>query len=454
MWVILFASFAMNFLTGVIDPYGVVYVELIDYFQDGHALAAWPGAIFGSVMSLSGPLVSAVSNKFGLRVVALTGCLLVTGGFVISSFANGIPMLCVGYGVLVGTGISFVDITVQVSVATYFRNRLNFALAISTIGISVGSFVWPPVMEVMMRAYTWKGALLMCAAFGLQSVVFAALLKPAAKQSHVDNSATDDDDSSKNESDLEMAELLNQDKESTEADKVRRDEQATDGSKMSGRSIEMNELSAATPTTSKCNLYLFRNINFCFFLMTHSLCMATVAGYLNGITDCAYRNDIPMNQAVFLVSAIGIAGLVTQGIQAALGHRLSAVLMFMACIFSLLVSYALISSITDSYVVYVISSAIQGGAGGVYLIVSPVVLAQVCGVDHMATALGYSRFFKGVTSTVLYPLQGGIYDLMGSYTPAWILFIVLNVISMFTIGLMWRNMKRMSKPLRNNDEKE
>ena len=57
----------MNFLTGVIDPYGVVYVELIDYFQEGHALAAWPGAICGSVMSLSGPLVSAVANKFGLR---------------------------------------------------------------------------------------------------------------------------------------------------------------------------------------------------------------------------------------------------------------------------------------------------------------------------------------------------------------------------------------------------
>ena len=453
-WLILFACFAMNFLTGVIDAYGVVYVELVDFFREGHASTAWPGAICGALTYLSGPLVSAVSDKFGLRVAGITGCLLATAGFAICFFANGIPVLCLGYGVLVGTGVSFIDIVASVAVATYFQDRMHFALAVSMIGMSVGSFVWPPVFELVMRAYTWQGAFLMFAAVSLQNVVFAALLNPGAGQSRADDSTTDGDDSSKIDSVLEMEVLLSQEEEATSAHRRRHDCEASDGSEMSRPCVETDEPSTITPNTSKYNLHLFCNVNYCLFLLACSMISATLSAYINGISDCVYRNGIPLGQAVFLLSVLGITGLAAQCILAAFGHRFNAVLVLMACTFSLAISYALIIPVTDNYLVYAVSSAILGIAGNIQIAVSPVLLAQLFGVDQMASAMGYSHFFKGVACLGIYPLQGGIYDWLGSYTPAWSLYIVLNVIATFTLGLIWWNLKRTSEPLRNSRKRE
>ena len=51
---------------------------------------------------LAGPIVSALTNKFGCRPVAITGSIIATIAFVLSVFAPNIDILILTYGVIGG----------------------------------------------------------------------------------------------------------------------------------------------------------------------------------------------------------------------------------------------------------------------------------------------------------------------------------------------------------------
>ena len=275
--------------------------------------------------------------------------------------------------------------------------------------------------------------MLICAASCLQIAVLAALLRPAVTKIHVGDG---DNDSS---NDKDIVKPLRRDEAKMSADEL---SLCGEEAKVSSPCIETDVQSTPTPTRSKCDLRLFRNPKFWLFLLAGSFSMATFSAYLNGITDCAYRNGIPLDRAVFVASVIGITGLVSQGILALLGDRLSAVPVLMIGTFSLAVAYFVIIAVTDSYLVYIISSALEGGGAGLIIAATPVVLTKVFGIDQLARALGYSKFFKGVISLMAPPLQGSLYDLTGSYTPAWIIYTLVALISTITIGFMWWILRR------------
>lgn len=58
--------------------------------------------IFKSVF-ISGPIVSALTNKFGCRPVCIAGSIFATCAFVLATFAPSINMLIVTYGIMGGT---------------------------------------------------------------------------------------------------------------------------------------------------------------------------------------------------------------------------------------------------------------------------------------------------------------------------------------------------------------
>lgn len=53
-------------------------------------------------LSPQGPLVAIICDVFGEKTASLLGAFLVSGGYLISSWATGIPFLCVTMGVLPG----------------------------------------------------------------------------------------------------------------------------------------------------------------------------------------------------------------------------------------------------------------------------------------------------------------------------------------------------------------
>lgn len=65
-----------------------------------------------------------------------------------------------------------------VMVGYYFDKRRALATGIAVCGSGIGSFVFAPLSEGLLRQYGWKGAMWILSALSLNGVVFAALFRP------------------------------------------------------------------------------------------------------------------------------------------------------------------------------------------------------------------------------------------------------------------------------------
>ena len=62
-FVILFASFCLGLTGGVIDAFGVFYVELLDYFAESHSDTAWPGSMAYCFLFMAGKNQAGIIQK-------------------------------------------------------------------------------------------------------------------------------------------------------------------------------------------------------------------------------------------------------------------------------------------------------------------------------------------------------------------------------------------------------
>ncbi|XP_070554898.1 monocarboxylate transporter 13-like [Ptychodera flava] len=75
--------------------------------------------------------------------------------------------------------------------ALYIKNRFALANAIAYAGCGMGVFVFPPLLQLLINSYGWRGALIVFSAINAHMFVSASLFKsPSLQQSdHGENSA-------------------------------------------------------------------------------------------------------------------------------------------------------------------------------------------------------------------------------------------------------------------------
>jgi predicted MFS family arabinose efflux permease len=108
----------------------------------------------------------------------------------------------------IGCGIAFMP--GSVAVAKYFKNRRHLALAISSAGGGVGSFAFPPIIEMLNEQYTWRGMFLILGGISLNIVAFGALFRPLEQEGELGENSLEKEYSS------EQSKLQHDDKETTE----------------------------------------------------------------------------------------------------------------------------------------------------------------------------------------------------------------------------------------------
>lgn len=75
----------------------------------------------------AGPIASTACERWGCRRVCITGAILSSFGFIVTSFAPSINVLIFTVGILTGMGIALCYLTSLVVVAYYFDKRLSLA---------------------------------------------------------------------------------------------------------------------------------------------------------------------------------------------------------------------------------------------------------------------------------------------------------------------------------------
>lgn len=123
-WVVVFASFFISLIVdGISFSFGLIFTELLHYFQESKSKTAWIGALFLAVPLLAGPILSNLVDKYGCRRMTFIGGLLAGTGFALASVSNSIEMLYVTFGLIAGIGIGLAYVTAVVSIAFWFDKK-------------------------------------------------------------------------------------------------------------------------------------------------------------------------------------------------------------------------------------------------------------------------------------------------------------------------------------------
>ncbi|XP_058802203.1 uncharacterized protein LOC131670544 [Phymastichus coffea] len=178
-WVVVFASFMCNLIVdGIAYTFGIFLGEFANYFQESRSKVAWAGSLLSGVYLMAGPVVSALTNKYGCRVVCMAGAGIGTVAFVLSTFSSSVTMLMISYGVLGGIGFGLVYLPAVVCVGYYFETKRSLATGIAVCGSGVGTFIFAPLAGVLLETYAWKGATLILAGLIFNCAIFGAMMRP------------------------------------------------------------------------------------------------------------------------------------------------------------------------------------------------------------------------------------------------------------------------------------
>lgn len=181
-WVVTGASFMiLLFTSGIIFSFGLILSELVTVLQESSSKMAWIFSIMNGFSMLSGtstqfrmnrlivikaiqtgPLASALSNRFGHRAVIITGSLLGSAGLISSSFAfSASPdMLFVTVGLVCGISFGLAKTPAIVAVGLYFDEQRALATGIAICGLGGGTFVFAPLIAWLLETYALQGTFL------------------------------------------------------------------------------------------------------------------------------------------------------------------------------------------------------------------------------------------------------------------------------------------------------
>ncbi|KAL8586249.1 hypothetical protein ACOMHN_003764 [Nucella lapillus] len=187
-WVVVLSSFLIHVIAdGIVYSFGVIMVYLVDYFQSGRGETSWVGSLQPAVTFTVGPLASALTNRYGCRVVTIVGAIISAAGFVLSVFTPNLYFLYFSSGIMAdrlsfalstGLGFGLIYLPAIVSVAQYFEKRRSFATGLAVCGSGFGTFAMAPITKLLVEEYSWRGTMLILGGVILNVTVCGAVFRP------------------------------------------------------------------------------------------------------------------------------------------------------------------------------------------------------------------------------------------------------------------------------------
>lgn len=178
-WVIVLASFLNHVIVdGIAFTFGVFYIEFMEAFNSSKGKTALVGSLLTGFYLLSGPIASALVNRFGCRPVCISGAIISAAAFVICTYSPTIEILMLTYGVMGGIGFGLIYLPSVISVSYYFERRRALATGIAVCGAGVGCFIFAPAGRLLMDYFDWRNGMLIVAAVVLNACICGMLMRP------------------------------------------------------------------------------------------------------------------------------------------------------------------------------------------------------------------------------------------------------------------------------------
>jgi MFS family permease len=319
----------------------------------------------------------ALSDRFGTRLVVLSGSVLLGTGLVAASRATAVLEFQLLFGVLIGAAIGSYYAPLMAAATAWLEHRRNLAAALVSAGMGMGSMTMSPLAGWLLTSLDWRTAMLSIGAAASVLLIPASLLvRPPLAVAHGTN--------------------------------ARAPAPAENGD---------------YPLTGSQALL---TPQFAAIALTHFACCAAHSGPIFHMVSYLAFCGVP---ALLAVSAFGLAGLSGLGGRITLGLMADRIGAKPTLVAGLLVqalavgAYLFVGALGEFYALSVIFGLAYGGVMPLYA----VLVRDTFGPRIMGTTFGAVSMFASL-GMALGPWAGGyVFDTYGSYV--WL------YIGSFSIGL-------------------
>lgn len=138
---------------------GALAPALSNEFGWSHGAIQLSSLVSIVVTLVSLPIVSILSDKFGVRIVTLTSIILASMCLFLHSFLpNQILLLYLLVGLTAASCAGTLPITWTKMVTIWFRQRLGLALGLTLLGTGLGGALLKPITAGLILEFGWRGA--------------------------------------------------------------------------------------------------------------------------------------------------------------------------------------------------------------------------------------------------------------------------------------------------------
>ena len=180
-WVVVWATFVcLAVIFGVSYSFAAFFENFAKEFAAQRADVSWIFGLCGLVYFVLGAGGGMLADRWGPRMVCMTGMVFIAMGLFLTSLAQSLATVYLSYGLLVGLGIAFVYTPSIACVQPWFNKRRGLASGIASAGVGAGTLILPVVVSYLLIEVNWREALqLMSAGVLLIGLTAGFLLKRA-----------------------------------------------------------------------------------------------------------------------------------------------------------------------------------------------------------------------------------------------------------------------------------
>ena len=164
-WVVVWATFVcLAVIFGVSYSFAAFFENFAKEFAAQRADVSWIFGLCGLVYFVLGAGGGMLADRWGPRLVCMTGMVFIAMGLFLTSLAQSLATVYLSYGLLVGLGIAFVYTPSIACVQPWFNKRRGLASGIASSGVGAGTLILPVVVSYLLTEINWREALQMMSA--------------------------------------------------------------------------------------------------------------------------------------------------------------------------------------------------------------------------------------------------------------------------------------------------
>ena len=390
-YIIFAACFAIQAVgIGSYVAYGVFFNALMSEFQWSRATISGASSLAFFMMGFTGMLIGRLNDLYGPRLLMSVTSLFFGAGLILMSQVNSVLQLYLFYGVLLGIGLSSIDVIALTTIARWFALRRGAMTGLVKVGTGAGQFTIPLIASFLIGVVGWRQTFLI---IGLAASFILFCVAQILKRDPYEYQPISRRDSS--------------------------------SSQQIGK---CEDSSLSFEKTRKT--YQFWNLCIVNFLVI--FCLISIIIHI-----VPHARDIGLSagQAAGALSTIGAVSMIGRFVSGLAIDRFGSKIIMGACLLLLIISLLWLQAAQSLWMLFLFACIYGLAHGGLFTAISPIV-AEIFGIKAHGTILGIVVCF-GTTGGAVGPIfTGQLFDMTGSYAAAFWTFIILSTCSLGILSFL------------------